>query len=184
MTVTSGTETVATGLVILTTLAPSLFTLNSSNLAAAYAACVSSSGAITTETPFQAVNGAIEAQALNLGACSQTILELYGTGLDYATASGTQVMFGEVAGMVQYAGPGGGFPGLDQINVVIPQSDHGQYGRHDLEHRERHYSVEPHWMAMVASLRDDAEPMATTSGTAPPVGALAGMRMFTCTSPQ
>jgi uncharacterized protein (TIGR03437 family) len=24
--------------------------------------------------------------------------------------------------MVQYAGPGGGFPGLDQINVVIPQS--------------------------------------------------------------
>lgn len=122
VTVTSGTETVATGLVILTTLAPSLFTLNSSNLAAAYAACVSSSGAITTETPFQAVNGAIEAQALNLGACSQTILELYGTGLDYATASGTQVMFGEVAGMVQYAGPGGGFPGLDQINVVIPQS--------------------------------------------------------------
>jgi fibronectin-binding autotransporter adhesin len=122
VTITSGTQAVGTQLVTLTDLAPSLFTLNSDGLAAAYAACVSSSGTITTETPFQAVNGAVVAQALNLAACSQTILELYGTGLDDATASGTQVMFGEVAGTVQYAGPGGGFPGLDQINVVIPQS--------------------------------------------------------------
>jgi uncharacterized protein (TIGR03437 family) len=99
-----------------------LFTLNSANLAAAYATCVSSSGAQTSETPFQVVNGALTAQTLNLGACSETVLELYGTGLDKATAAGVQVTIGGAASTVLYAGPGGGFPGLDQINVLIPQS--------------------------------------------------------------
>jgi hypothetical protein len=44
---------------------------------------------------------------------------------------------------VQYAGPGGGFQGLDQINVMIPQSLDGsvnitiQYGRSGLKSRPR-----------------------------------------------
>jgi uncharacterized protein (TIGR03437 family) len=122
VTVTSGDGTTTTGQVTLTTLAPSLFTLNAANLAAAYATCVSSSGAQTSETPFQVVNGALTAQTLNLGACSETVLELYGTGLDKATAAGVQVTIGGAASTVLYAGPGGGFPGLDQINVLIPQS--------------------------------------------------------------
>ena len=81
------------------------------------------------------VDGTIEAQPLSLGVCSETTLELYGTGRDYATASAAQVMFDQIAGTVQYAGPGGGFPGLDRINVMIPQSLAGsvnitiQYGR-------------------------------------------------------
>ncbi|MGA3028949.1 MAG: hypothetical protein ABSF98_29780 [Bryobacteraceae bacterium] len=122
VTVTSGNGTTATGHATLTLLAPSIFALNATNLAAAYAACVSSGGTVTTEDPFQVVNGALVAQPLNLSACAQTILELYGTGMDKATASNVQVMFGDVAGTVQYAGPGGGYPGLDQVNVVIPQS--------------------------------------------------------------
>jgi uncharacterized protein (TIGR03437 family) len=74
------------------------------------------------ETPFQVSNGAIVAQALNLGSCSTTVLELYGTGLDAATVAGTKVTLNGAAATVLYAGPGGGFPGLDQINVVIPNS--------------------------------------------------------------
>jgi uncharacterized protein (TIGR03437 family) len=122
VTVTASDGTTTTGQVTLTPMAPSLFTLNSANLAAAYATCVSSSGAQTSETPFQLVNGALTAQALNLGACSQTVLELYGTGLDKATAAGVQVTIGGLASTVLYAGPGGGFPGLDQVNVLIPMS--------------------------------------------------------------
>lgn len=118
--VTSGDGTTTAGQMTLTPLAPALFTLNPANLAAAYATCVASSGAQTVETPFQVVNGALTAQSLNLGACSETVLELYGTGLD--KAAGVQVTIGGAASTVLYAGPGGGFPGLDQINVLIPQS--------------------------------------------------------------
>src|ERR1019366_8318841 len=39
-------------------------------------------------------------------------------------------------------------------------------------------------MAMVASAREEAPPMLTTSGTALPVGALAGMSRLICTSPE
>jgi uncharacterized protein (TIGR03437 family) len=122
VTVTSGDGTKSTAQVTLTALAPALFTLNASNLAAAYGDCVSASGAQTLETPFQVSNGAIVAQALNLGSCSTTVLELYGTGLDAATVAGTKVTLNGAAATVLYAGPGGGFPGLDQINVVIPNS--------------------------------------------------------------
>jgi uncharacterized protein (TIGR03437 family) len=120
--VTSGDETVSIAQPTLTKYAPALFTLNGANLAAAVAICVSSSGAQTAEYPYQVVNGAIVAQVLNLGACSQTVLELYGTGIDAATAANTQVSIGGVSAPVLYAGPQQTYPGLDQINVTIPQS--------------------------------------------------------------
>jgi uncharacterized protein (TIGR03437 family) len=121
VTVTSG-GTKSGVQILLTTLAPALFTLNSSELAAAYATCVSSSGAQTVEDPFQVVNGALVPRPLNLGACSETVLELYGTGLDAAKASAVQVTIGGDAATVLFAGPGGGVPGLDQVNVAIPKS--------------------------------------------------------------
>jgi uncharacterized protein (TIGR03437 family) len=126
VTVTSGDGTVSSAQVNLTTMAPSLFTLNSSNLAAAYAVCVSAGGAQTLENPFQVSNGTLVPQPLNLGACSETVLELYGTGLDRATTSGVKVTIGNTAATVLFAGPGGGFRGLDQINVAVPQSLAGQ----------------------------------------------------------
>lgn len=122
VTVTSGTQTVATGQITVTALAPALFTLNSANLAAAYAECISSSGAQTVEDPFQVVNGAIQAQPLNLNACAETILQLYATGLDTATAANVQATIGNATATVQSAGPGGMWPGLDEVDVVIPLS--------------------------------------------------------------
>ena len=47
---------------------------------------------------------------------------MIGTGIDAATAANTQVSIGGVAASVLYAGPQGTYPGLDQINVTIPQS--------------------------------------------------------------
>ncbi len=102
--------------------APALFTLNTANLAAAVAVCVAADGSTTVEYPYQTLNGALVAQPLNLGACTQTILLLFGTGFDTATAVTAKVSIGGVPAAVQYAGPQGTFPGLNQINLVIPQS--------------------------------------------------------------
>ena len=121
VTVTSGDGTVSTASVTLAPFAPALFTLNASNLSAAVAICVSASGAQSSEYPYQVASGAIVAQPLNLGACSQTVLELYGTGLD-AAASHAQVSIGGVSATVLYAGPQQAFPGLDQINITVPQT--------------------------------------------------------------
>src|SRR5579871_1793026 len=122
VTVTSGDGTASSQQITLNPVAPSLFVLNSANLAAAVAVCVSASGAQTTEYPYQIVNGAIVANPLNLGACSETVLELFATGMDAVSASSVQATVGGKPAMVLYAGPQGAFPGLDQVNVVIPQS--------------------------------------------------------------
>lgn len=120
--IVSGDGTTSNAHVTLAPFAPALFTLNTANLAAAVAVCVSASGEQTTEYPYQVVNGAIVAQPLNLGACAQTVLLLYGTGFDQGSASDVQVTIGGVALPPLFAGPQTVYPGLDQINVTIPQS--------------------------------------------------------------
>jgi hypothetical protein len=57
--------------------------------------------------------------------CAPTVLELYGTGLDAATIGGTQVSLAGQAAQVLDVGPQGTYPGLDQINVVLPASLQG-----------------------------------------------------------
>jgi uncharacterized protein (TIGR03437 family) len=59
---------------------------------------------------------------LNLAACSETIVELWGTGIDLSNGTSVQVTIGAVTASVLYAGPQGYYPGVDQINVVVPQS--------------------------------------------------------------
>ena len=52
------------------------------------------------EYPYQVQNGALVAQPLNLGACSETVLELYATGMDVATSQDVQVTIGDVTAQV------------------------------------------------------------------------------------
>ena len=106
----------------LTLLAPAVFAMNSTNLVAATAVCVSSGGTDTNEYPYQVVNGAIVAKALNLSGCAKTVLQIYATGMDQATASGVTAAIGGTAATVESAGPEGSWPGLDQIDVDIPAS--------------------------------------------------------------
>jgi uncharacterized protein (TIGR03437 family) len=124
VTVTSGDGTMSSARATLTPLAPALYTLNASNLGAAYVDCVVGNTQ-TIENPFQVSGGVLVAQPVNLSACDQNILLLYGTGLDKAQAANVQVMLGNTAGTVLYAGPQGTWPGLDQINVLIPKSIEG-----------------------------------------------------------
>lgn len=112
----------STATVNLQSTAPAVFTLNSSDLAAADGICVSSSNAQTLENVYQVSGGAVIANPLNLASCAQTILLLFATGLDSASLSNVQVTLNGIAATVNYAGPQGTYPGLDQVNVVIPSS--------------------------------------------------------------
>jgi uncharacterized protein (TIGR03437 family) len=104
--------------------APAIFALNGSGLAAAETVRVSVGGAQTIGVDYQATNGAfLAANPINMGtATDQMYLALFGTGWAGASASKVTVMVGGVNAPVIYAGSPGFFPGLDQVNVLLPSS--------------------------------------------------------------
>jgi uncharacterized protein (TIGR03437 family) len=98
-----------------------MFTLNGSGLAAAYAVLVSSDGTQTVEQVYSAQTGAVAAAPVNLGAATdQVYLALYGTGLRNAAAGSVTVNIQGLNAPVTYARPQPEFPGLDQVNVLVP----------------------------------------------------------------
>jgi len=104
--VTIGSQT---AMVLIAPIAPSLYILNSSDLAAAYVVQVGTGGVQTVlpvTTPINLKSG-------------QVYLILYGTGIRGAGGS-VSVMIGGVNAPVAYAGPAGTTAGLDQVNVLIP----------------------------------------------------------------
>ena len=103
--------------------APTLFTLNGSGLAAAEAIRVSA-GAQIYEPVFQTTSGAsLAAAPINMGSgTDQVYLVLYGTGIQAAGTGGTTVLVNGVNAPVYYAGTQSLFPGLDQVNVLLPAS--------------------------------------------------------------
>jgi uncharacterized protein (TIGR03437 family) len=91
---------------------PNLFLQSSDALPAAYIVRASG-GAITTEV--------VSAAAIDLGAgADQVFLVLAATGLGKATSA--TVSIAGITIQAAYAGPQGGYPGLDQINILIPPS--------------------------------------------------------------
>ena len=54
-----------------------------------------------------------------ISASGSTYLVLYGTGIGSAAVSAT---IGGVSANVTYSGPQGTYPGLDQVNLLIPAS--------------------------------------------------------------
>ena len=120
---TSGDGTHSAATIQIAPVAPGLFTANSSGLAAGSALLVS--GATQTPENLYVVNssGAVVAAPVNIGTGSeQAFLILYGTGFRTAGISGVTVTIGGVNAPVSFAGPQGGFAGLDQVDVVIPRS--------------------------------------------------------------
>lgn len=103
--------------------APSLFTLNSAGLAAAYLTRVRPGQPQTNESVFTFQNGSPVAKPIDLGASGdQVYLILFGTGIRNAGTGGVTVDIRGLNAPVSYAGPQGEFDGLDQINVLLPMA--------------------------------------------------------------
>ena len=116
-----GTQTASN--VQVAAVAPSLFALNGSSLAAAGTIDVSTGG-VKYGADYQTTSGAsLAANPISLGAATdQVYLVLYGTGFDAAGTSGVTVTVGGVPATVVYSGSQGLFTGLDQVNVLLPAS--------------------------------------------------------------
>jgi uncharacterized protein (TIGR03437 family) len=104
--VTIGTQTAA---LLISAIAPELYTLDSAGLAAAYVVHVSASGVqtlVSVSAPIDVSSG-------------QVYLILFGTGIRGA-GSNVSVTIGGINAPVAYSGPQGVTQGLDQVNVLIP----------------------------------------------------------------
>ncbi len=104
------------------TVAPAVFTLNAGGLAAALVLRVKGDGTRTTEPIYQVDStGAVVAKPISLGPASEQVyVLLFGTGL--RQGNGTRVRIGGFDAPVIYSGPQGEFPGLDQVNALVPRS--------------------------------------------------------------
>jgi uncharacterized protein (TIGR03437 family) len=105
-----------------------VFVVNGQGLAAAQAIRVRANGEQVLEPAIQVSNGAVVPAPIDLGEESdQMVLVLFGTGIrGRADLIGVKVTIGGVQAAVQYAGPQGEFPGVDQINVLVPRSLRGR----------------------------------------------------------
>jgi uncharacterized protein (TIGR03437 family) len=122
--VTNGTSTQTSSNIELSNVAPGLLTLNGLGLAAAQVVQVSATGAQTFQS-LATTNtaGAVIATPIPVGTgAAQTYLVLFGSGIASAGTALTSVTINGVNAPVIYAGPSGGFAGLDQVNVYIPSS--------------------------------------------------------------
>jgi uncharacterized protein (TIGR03437 family) len=108
VTVTAGGVSVS-GTVNLVATYPGIFTQTADKLAAAQTLTVNGgaqTSATVTSSPIGLANGAV-------------YLILYGTGIGNAAVTAT---IGGVNATVAYSGPQGVYPGLDQVNLLIPAS--------------------------------------------------------------
>jgi len=123
VTTPSGT---VTGPGTVSSVAPGVFSANQTgkDVAAAQAATNHSDGTQTINDVFQCGTGVPSCVPLGVDLSSgPTALVLYGTGIrNVASISDVMVTIGSQALPVTYAGPVEGYDGLDQVNVMLPQS--------------------------------------------------------------
>ena len=98
---------------------PGIFQLNAGGLAAAY---VFDATTNTTSNVYQVTDGQIVPLPISIPASDNVFLELFGTGLRAAPQDNVTVTVGTTNVPVTYAGPQGGYEGLDQVNIQLPAS--------------------------------------------------------------
>jgi uncharacterized protein (TIGR03437 family) len=128
ITVTSANGSVATGTVDVAAVQPSIFALSGTTVAAAVAVRVSSVGVQTPVAVFQCTGSACSAAPMDLGAAGDSVfLTLFGTGLRKNSGlANVRATIGGATASVVFAGAQGEFPGLDQVNVQVPDSLRGR----------------------------------------------------------
>jgi uncharacterized protein (TIGR03437 family) len=122
--ITSGDGSKSVANVQIAAVAPGVFTLNGTGLAAAVVLRVAADETQTSQQVYSVNSGgAIVANPIDLGAATDTVyLVLFGTGFQAAGTGGVTVSVGGVNLPVLYAGPQGFYDGLDQTNFVLPRS--------------------------------------------------------------
>lgn len=117
-------STVATGLLEVQSVAPTIFTANQTGQgvpAAQIERFTPGSTQPIYEDVFEAGSGGYVAAPIAFNG-DTLYLVLYGTGFDGASQSGATVTVGTTSTTVVFAGPQGQFAGLDQINAELPSS--------------------------------------------------------------
>lgn len=127
----TGTATVQIGAknaaVTVSAAAPGLFAMGASTTAAAGAIRVPNGQTAQTALPvFDCGSGTCNPVPIAIDNQSTVYVSLYATGLRGAAASTVTCTVGGVPAPVTYAGPQGGFPGLDQVNISIPAALRGR----------------------------------------------------------
>ena len=126
VTVAGGGGTASSGSVAIEAVAPGLFVFGGTNLVAANVIRVKAGNSQTVESVYAVSStGALVAAPIDLGPASdQVFLILYATGLrgHSAAPNSVTVTAGGVNLDLSYAGAQPDFPGLDQINVLLPRS--------------------------------------------------------------
>ena len=128
VTVTSWSGVISRGTVQISSVAPGLFTANSSGrgVPAAVIERIRANGARNTEpvAQFDAAQNQFVPVPIDLGAADdQVFLAMFGTGFRFRTSlSAVTATIGGTPAEVTFAGDQGGFVGLDQANIRIPRS--------------------------------------------------------------
>lgn len=128
VTIISGNGAVSVGSVNIASVAPGLFSANANGqgVAAAVALRVRANGSQSFEpiSRFDSAQGRFVSTPIDLGPDGeQVFLILFGTGLRFrSNLSAVSLKIGSADSEVSFAGPQGGFAGLDQVNGRIPRS--------------------------------------------------------------
>ncbi|MFN0109890.1 MAG: hypothetical protein ACKVZH_13635 [Blastocatellia bacterium] len=126
--ITSDDGVVSSGVLQISTVAASLFAANSNGreVAAGFALRITAAGAQINEpiNRFDSAQGKFVSVPIDLGAASDQVYGvLFGTGLrNHGGLANVSATVGGTAATVQYAGPQGGFVGLDQVNILLPKN--------------------------------------------------------------
>jgi uncharacterized protein (TIGR03437 family) len=134
--ITSGDGTKTAGVVLISPVAPGIFTANQNGSGPPVGIAICAGSCAGWPNPLGngqfsqytfangCAAGSCTPQTLSLGGSSDTVvIELFGTGIRHV--SSLAAITATIAGQsvpVQYAGPQGQYPGLDQVNVQIPHS--------------------------------------------------------------
>jgi uncharacterized protein (TIGR03437 family) len=114
------------GSVMVSGVAPGLFSMGASRTAAALAVRVQKGQTAQSAVPvFDCSSGTCAAVPIAIDDQSTVYVSLYGTGIRGA-ASSLACTVGGVTVPVVYAGSQGAFPGLDQVNISIPPALRGR----------------------------------------------------------
>jgi uncharacterized protein (TIGR03437 family) len=101
-------------------LAATIFLLDPSGIPAGYAVRVGADNVQTVEPIFTQQGGSLQEVPIDLST-GEVYLVLFGTGFD-APTFGVGAQIGTQDLTAGYAGPQTQFPGLDQINILLPKS--------------------------------------------------------------